>query len=46
MCTSFLSPSECLRLGPKVGLDEYFAEVLPQDEAAKVKDVSRRVGGP
>jgi Cu2+-exporting ATPase len=29
----------------QMGLDEYFAEVLPQDKAAKVAEIQSRVGG-
>ncbi|MBS1134792.1 MAG: cadA [Burkholderiaceae bacterium] len=30
------------RVSDQIGLDEYFAEVLPQDKAAKVKEVQAR----
>jgi len=38
------NPATAKWVSEQVGLDEYFAEVLPQDKAAKVKEVQSRGG--
>lgn len=38
------NPATAKWVSDQVGLDEYFAEVLPQDKAAKVKEVQSRGG--